>query len=82
MATEDYVRRAIESSKTYEELPPRVRSLLPATEFKAKYALLMDRSASEDLTCCWPDYDSALNAHFATGSRNIAFREASAGKTL
>ena len=38
MATEEWVKRAIENSKTYEELPPRVRTLLPVAEWKAKYA--------------------------------------------
>ena len=37
MATEEWVKRAIENSKTYEELPPRVRTVLPVAEWKAKY---------------------------------------------
>lgn len=36
MATEEWVKRAIENSKTYEELPQRVRTLLPVAEWKAK----------------------------------------------
>lgn len=40
MATEEWVKRAIENSKTYEELPQRVRTLLPVAEWKAKYAIL------------------------------------------
>lgn len=39
MATEEWVKRAIENSKSYEELPQRVRTLLPITEWKAKYAI-------------------------------------------
>ena len=45
MATEEWVKRAIENSKTYEELPPRVRTLLPIAEWKAKYACYIDRPA-------------------------------------
>lgn len=37
MATEEWVKRAIENSKTYEDLPPKVRTVLPVAEWKAKY---------------------------------------------
>ncbi len=47
MATEEWVKRAIENSKTYEELPQRVRTLLPVTEWKSKYSIpLSDRLVS------------------------------------
>ncbi|KAL3158901.1 hypothetical protein ABBQ32_011616 [Trebouxia sp. C0010 RCD-2024] len=36
MATEEWVKRAIENSKTYEDLPPKVRTVLPVAEWKAK----------------------------------------------
>ena len=37
MATEEWVKRAIENSKNYEDLPPKVRTVLPVAEWKAKY---------------------------------------------
>eukprot|EP00884_Botryococcus_braunii_P012984 jgi/Botrbrau1/21687/Bobra.43_1s0083.1 len=36
MATEEWIKRAITNGKTYEELPPRVKTLLPLTEWKLK----------------------------------------------
>lgn len=40
MATEEWIKRAITNGKTYDELPPRVKSLLPLTEWKLKCAFV------------------------------------------
>jgi len=36
MATEEWIRKAIANGKLYDDLPPRVRSLLPQAEWKVK----------------------------------------------
>ncbi|BDA48371.1 Protein FAM91A1 [Coccomyxa sp. Obi] len=36
MATEEWIKRAIQNGKLYEDLPPRVRSVLPVSEWKLK----------------------------------------------
>lgn len=86
MATEEWVKRAIENSKTYEELPPRVRTLLPVAEWKAKYAIL-NRSLRSTRTV----YRDAHVLHLAmefkgmvlclSGSRSTASRKALVGTT-
>ena len=37
MATEEWVKRAILGNKQYDDLPQRVRAVLPVSEYKAKY---------------------------------------------
>lgn len=37
MATEEWIKRAIQNGKLYEDLPPRVRTVLPVSEWKLKY---------------------------------------------
>ena len=37
MATEEWVKRAILSNKQYDDLPQRVRAVLPINEYKSKY---------------------------------------------
>jgi hypothetical protein len=34
MATEEWLLKAIQTGKNYEELPSRVRSILPVSEWK------------------------------------------------
>jgi hypothetical protein len=36
MATEEWIKRAIQNGKLYEDLPPRVRTVLPVSEWKVK----------------------------------------------
>ncbi|CAK0785595.1 hypothetical protein CVIRNUC_008805 [Coccomyxa viridis] len=36
MATEEWIKRAIQNGKLYEDLPPRVRTVLPVSEWKLK----------------------------------------------
>lgn len=36
MATEEYIRKAIDNGRLYDELPARVRQLLPVAEWKNK----------------------------------------------
>lgn len=38
MATEEWIKRAIQNGKLYEDLPPRVRTVLPVSEWKVKCA--------------------------------------------
>jgi hypothetical protein len=38
MATEEWIQKAIENERLYDELPPRVRQLLTVAEWKTKYA--------------------------------------------
>lgn len=38
MATEEWIKRAIQNGKQYEDLPPRVRSVLPVNDWKLKCA--------------------------------------------
>jgi hypothetical protein len=38
MATEEWIKRAIQNGKQYEDLPPRVRTVLPISDWKLKYA--------------------------------------------
>ena len=40
MATDEWVKRAITGGKQYEDLPSRVRSLLSASEYKSRSALV------------------------------------------
>lgn len=39
MATEEWLLKAIHTGKNYEELPPRVRSILTVNEWKSRCAL-------------------------------------------
>lgn len=36
MATEEYIKRAMMQNKAYEELPPRVRGLMPLADWNAR----------------------------------------------
>ena len=38
MATEEWVKRAILGNKQYDDLPQRVRAVLPVAEYRAKCA--------------------------------------------
>lgn len=76
MATEEWVKRAIENSKTYEELPPRVRIVLPVAEWKAKYD---GRQISFDwVNRVRPVVSDCLECH--AGSKSIAFNGVLAGR--
>ena len=50
-----YIKRAINRAVNYEELPPKVRAALPASDYRVKYALC-------DKLCSAPDCLSLLAA--------------------
>lgn len=37
-ATDEYLKRAINSNKQYDDLPPKVRAVLPVADYRAKCA--------------------------------------------
>ncbi len=47
MATEEWIKRAMLQNKAYEELPQRVRSLLPLTDWHARCKAFCIQSGSQ-----------------------------------
>lgn len=81
------MKRAIENSKTYEELPPRVRTLLPIAEWKAKYAILLRSLSSFGRCKLTTSFDIRKHADnllvcCLSESKSTAFRKALAGMTV
>ena len=87
MATDEYVARAVASGASYDDLPPRVRALLPHTEWRARVRVTCARAgvawagSPAERVCGEAEYYEGLVKLFKEGNR-VSFWMKRCGRPL
>ena len=89
MATDEYVARAVASGASYDDLPPRVRALLPHTEWRARVRTTCARAGAAwagspaERVCGENEYYEGLVKLFKEGNRvSVWIKDAGGGLFL